>query len=408
MWMYLKLAWRNLLRNKRRTFIAGTAIGIGLAALIFYDGMMIGMENNMIGTATSSFMGEAQIHADDFLETQDVELTIRDFADVASNLEKEEIVEAFTPRAMAFSMLSSAGNVSAVQLYGVVPESEAQLSKIDDAISEGEFFSGDSKRDIVIGSKLAELLEVQIGDRVVATASQAETGELSQELFRVSGIYTFGDRALDGGLAFVRLPVAQEMLGIGGDVHEIAIKFTDIQLSRVDTLAFWEKYSEGGNEAKSWTKLFPQLEAVFEMSEMAKGIVGMILFAIVALGIINTLFMSLHERMFEFGVIKAIGTRPFKIAQLIIFEAAFLSIISIVIGSAISLAVNSYVGHVGLDYRGMEFLGTTVQELIYPVMNVEQYITYPIWVFILTSIVGIYPAVHAARLKPAEAMRRSV
>ncbi len=408
MWMYLKLAWRNLLRNKRRTFIAGTAIGIGLAALIFYDGMMIGMENNMIGTATSSFMGEAQIHADDFLETQDVELTIRNFAEVASNLEKEEIVEAFTPRAMAFSMLSSAGNVSAVQLYGVVPESEAQLSKIDDAISEGEFFSGDSKRDIVIGSKLAELLEVQIGDRVVATASQAETGELSQELFRVSGIYTFGDRALDGGLAFVRLPVAQEMLGIGGDVHEIAIKFTDIQLSRVDTLAFWEKYSEGGNEAKSWTKLFPQLEAVFEMSEMAKGIVGMILFAIVALGIINTLFMSLHERMFEFGVIKAIGTRPFKIAQLIIFEAAFLSIISIVIGSAISLAVNSYVGHVGLDYRGMEFLGTTVQELIYPVMNVEQYITYPIWVFILTSIVGIYPAVHAARLKPADAMRRSV
>ena len=408
MWMYLKLAWRNLLRNKRRTFIAGTAIGIGLAALIFYDGMMIGMENNMIGTATSSFMGEAQIHADDFLETQDVELTIRNFADVTSNLEKEEIVEVFTPRAMAFSMLSSAGNVSAVQLYGVVPESEAQLSKIDDAISEGEFFSGDSKRDIVIGSKLAELLEVQIGDRVVATASQAETGELSQELFRVSGIYTFGDRALDGGLAFVRLPVAQEMLGIGGDVHEIAIKFTDIQLSRVDTLAFWEKYSEGGNEAKSWTKLFPQLEAVFEMSEMAKGIVGMILFAIVALGIINTLFMSLHERMFEFGVIKAIGTRPFKIAQLIIFEAAFLSIISIVIGSAISLAVNSYVGHVGLDYRGMEFLGTTVQELIYPVMNVEQYITYPIWVFILTSIVGIYPAVHAARLKPADAMRRSV
>jgi len=408
MWMYLKLAWRNLLRNKRRTFIAGTAIGIGLAALIFYDGMMIGMENNMIGTATSSFMGEAQIHADDFLETQDVELTIRNLADVASNLEKEEIVEAFTPRAMAFSMLSSAGNVSAVQLYGVVPESEALLSKIDDAISEGEFFSGDSKRDIVIGSKLAELLEVQIGDRVVATASQAETGELSQELFRVSGIYTFGDRALDGGLAFVRLPVAQEMLGIGGDVHEIAIKFTDIQLSRVDTLAFWEKYSEGGNEAKSWTKLFPQLEAVFEMSEMAKGIVGMILFAIVALGIINTLFMSLHERMFEFGVIKAIGTRPFKIAQLIIFEAAFLSIISIVIGSAISLAVNSYVGHVGLDYRGMEFLGTTVQELIYPVMNVEQYITYPIWVFILTSIVGIYPAVHAARLKPADAMRRSV
>jgi ABC-type antimicrobial peptide transport system permease subunit len=198
------------------------------------------------------------------------------------------------------------------------------------------------------------------------------------------------------------------MLAIEGDVHEISIKFKDIQYSRIDTLAFWDKFSTGGNEAKSWVKLFPQLEAVFEMSQMAKGIVGMILFAIVALGIINTLFMSLHERMFEFGVIKAIGTRPFKIAQLIVFEAAFLSIISVVIGSIISIAVNSYIAHIGIDYRGMEFLGTTVQELIYPVIKLEHYIIYPIWVFILTSLVGIYPAVHAARLKPAEAMRRSV
>jgi ABC-type lipoprotein release transport system permease subunit len=408
MGMYLKLAWRNLLRNKRRTFIAGTAIGIGLAALIFYDAMMIGMENNMISTSTSSFMGEAQIHAEEFLETQDVELTIRGLDGVVEKLESEGIVEAFTLRAMAFSMLSSAGNVSAVELFGVVPETEAKLSKIDDAIIEGEFFSGDSKRDIVIGSKLAELLEVQIGDRVVATVAQANTGELSQELFRVSGIYHFGDRALDAALAFVRLPVAQEMLAIEGDVHEISIKFKDIQYSRIDTLAFWDKFSTGGNEAKSWVKLFPQLEAVFEMSQMAKGIVGMILFAIVALGIINTLFMSLHERMFEFGVIKAIGTRPFKIAHLIVFEAAFLSIISVVIGSIISIAVNSYIAHIGIDYRGMEFLGTTVQELIYPVIKLEHYIIYPIWVFILTSLVGIYPAVHAARLKPAEAMRRSV
>ena len=118
--------------------------------------------------------------------------------------------------------------------------------------------------------------------------------------------------------------------------------------------------------------------------------------------------MSLHERMFEFGVIKAIGTKPFRIAQLIIFEAAFLSIISIIIGCIISVAVNLYAGHVGIDYRGMEFLGTTVQELMYPVMKTEQYITYPIWVFVLTTIVGIYPAVHAARLNPAKAMRRSV
>lgn len=408
MWMYIKLAWRNLLRNKRRTFIAGTAIGIGLAALIFYDALIIGMENNMIGTATSSFLGEAQIHAEEFRETQDVDLTINNLDSVMAKLDSEEIVEAYTPRVMSFAMLSSAGNMSSVELYGIKPETEAHLSKIDDAMQKGDFFKGDDKRDIVIGSKLAELLEVQLGDRVVATVAQAHSGELSQELFRVSGIYHFGDRAMDAGMALVRISTARQMLALPGEAHEIAIKFTDIQLSRIDTLFFWDKYSQGGNEARSWEKLFPQLDAVFQMTDMAKGIIGVILFGIVALGIINTLFMSLHERMFEFGVIKAIGTRPFRIAQLIIFEAAFLSIISIVIGCILSIAVNSYVGHVGIDYRGMEFLGTTVQELIYPVMKTEQYIIYPIWVFVLTSIVGIYPAVHAARLNPAKAMRRSV
>ncbi len=408
MWMYIKLAWRNLLRNKRRTFIAGTAIGIGLASLIFYDALIIGMENNMIGTATSSFLGEAQIHAEEFRETQDVDLTINNLDSVMASLDKENIVEAYTERVMSFAMLSSAGNISSVELVGIQPESESRLSKIDDAMQTGDFFKSDDKRNVVLGSKLAELLDVQLGDRVVATVAQAHSGELSQELFRVSGIYHFGDRAMDAGLAFIRISTAREMLALPGETHEIAIKFTDIQLSKVDTLFFWDKYSTGGNDAKSWEKLFPQLDAVFQMTDIAKTIVGVILFGIVALGIINTLFMSLHERMFEFGVIKAIGTRPFKIAQLIIFEAAFLSIISIVIGSAISLAVNSYVGHVGIDYRGMEFLGTTVQELMYPVMKTEQYIIYPIWVFILTSIVGIYPAVHAARLNPAKAMRRSV
>jgi len=406
--LYIRLAWRNILRNKKRTIIAGVAIGMGLASLIFYDSIVIGMKESMVRTATSSFIGQAQIHGEGFRETHEVELTVVDLGGVIDGLDKSGIVKNYSPRVMSFGMISSAGNSSQIAVYGVDPEKEKHLSKIDEAIFTGDYFSGESKRDVVLGSKLAEQLEVGLEDRIVITLAQAETGDLSQDMFRVSGIYKFGDRNLDGGMAFIRLHMAQEMLNIPGEVHEIAIEFTDIKYAENDTLDFWSHFSEYGNDAVSWTTLFPQLKGAFDMSETAKGIIGFILFAVVALGIINTMLMSIHERIFEFGVLKAIGTAPGRIFILIIFEAVLLSLVSIVIGSIIALALGIILGHTGIDYRGMEFLGTTVQELMYPVLTVDQFIVYPIWVLILTTFVGLYPAAHAARINPSDAMRKSL
>jgi ABC-type antimicrobial peptide transport system permease subunit len=152
----------------------------------------------------------------------------------------------------------------------------------------------------------------------------------------------------------------------------------------------------------------PQLNAVLELLGFSLLLVGLILFGVVALGIINTLFMSLHERMFEFGVLRAVGTRPWRMAQLIVLEAGALAIVSIGLGNLLGLIVTSIVAKTGIDYTGIEYAGVTFRELLYPVMKVEQFILYPVWVFIFTTIVGIYPAVHAARILPAEAMRKSL
>jgi ABC-type lipoprotein release transport system permease subunit len=406
---YVKLAWRNLLRNRRRTLIAGTAIGLGLAAMMFYDALIIGMENNMVQTVTSSFLGEGQIHAGGYRETQEVEKTIHHLDQIVADLKKEHIVEYFTLRATSYAMLSSAANAGGVQLYGIDPSTERHLSKIDEAIIEGTYLGeSDSDRGIIIGSKLAEILEVEMGDRLVATVAQAHTGDLSQEMFRVSGIYRLGDRNIDRGLAFAPLEKIQEMLNVEGRVHEIAIQFTGNTYGRDGNLPFYEKYSRFGNEAVPWIKIIPQLEAAFKTSEFGTYIVGLILFGVIALGIINTLFMSLHERMFEFGVMKAVGTGPLRIAVLIVIEAGLLALISIVLGGLIGTAVTYVLGKTGIDYRGLEFLGTTIQELIYPVLGSRQFTEFPLWVLILTMLVGLYPAIHAARLKPAEAMRKSL
>ena len=403
----VKLAWRNIFRNKRRTLIAATAIGIGLTALIFIDAFMIGMEETMIRTATASFLGDAQIHREGFRDAQEVSLTVQALGSVTESLAKEEVVEHFTQRTLASSMITSPANVSAINLVGVHPQTEKFLSLIDDAITKGTYFEGDNSRDIVIGAKLAEILEIGLGDRVVVTVAQAGTGELSQEMFRISGIYHFADEAMNSGMAFVRIQKAQEMLAIGNDVHEIAIKFTSIAYSQDTTLPFWDTYSQHGNEALSWTELMSQLTVVLEMTKYSKYIMGVILFGVVVFGIINTLFMSLYERMFEFGVLRAVGTRPFGMARVILFEAGALAIVSIGLGAILGFVLTAVLAHVGIDYTGIEMMGVTMQEFIYPVLEIQQFIIYPIVVFIFTIIAGLYPARYVAKMAPVDAMRRS-
>ena len=405
-WFYIKLAWRNMLRNKRRTVIAGTAIGLGLSALIFTDALMIGMNRHLVQSGTATFLGEGQVHREGFRSTLEVESTINDPGRVLKILDNSPIVESYTPRVMSFAMINSPANNEGVTLFGIDPVTERALSHIDEVITQGEYVTG-SEREIVIGSKLAELLEVELGDRVVLTAAQAFTGDLSQELFRVSGIYHFNVKEMDRSMVFVSIDKARQILGLGDGVHEIAVKFTDGAYARDETLPLWRDLSAGGNEAIGWPVLLPQLSAAMELTGFSLLIVAIILFAVVSLGIINTLFMSLYERMFEFGVLRAIGTRPTGLFRLVISEAGALSVISIFIGLILSVFFLVLVTKIGIDYTGLDYAGVTFREKIYPVAEVGQFIKYPISVFVITTLVGLYPAIYAARLTPARAMRKS-
>jgi len=406
--MFIKLAWRNLLRNKRRSFIAGSAIGIGLAALILVDALLIGMEKNMIDSATATFLGQGRIEREGFQDTQQADLTINNLEQVLKDLEGEQSLEYYSPRVLSFGMISSPSNLSAIQLVGIDPAKEKPVSEIDESIVEGNYFNGRNERDIVIGYRLAEILKVSLGDRMVVTVSQAETGDLSQDLFRVSGIFRLNISEMDSGMALVRLGKAREMLNIGNGVHEIALVFVDPESGGDPELPFWKKYSRFGNEAKGWPAIMPQLKAVFELSQFSTYLTGLILFAVVALGIINTLFMSLHERMFEFGVLRAVGTRPFNIFKLVTFEAGALAVLSIVMGCILGFAVIFVLSQTGIDYTGIEYSGVTFRKLLFPELRLRQFIEYPLWVFVFTILVGFYPASYAARIMPAAAMRRSL
>jgi ABC-type lipoprotein release transport system permease subunit len=407
-WKNMKLAWRNLFRNKRRSFIAGTAIGIGLASLIFVDALVIGMKNNMIRSATASFMGDGQIHAEGFRQTQEVDNTIHREEWVETQLDKEDIIKHWAPRVTDLAMINSAADLSPINLVGVKPDQEKYLSQVDESLIQGDFFKGENSRDILIGVELADTLDVELGDRVVVTAAQAGTEDLSQEMFWISGIFRMHIKEMDSAVVFIRINKAQELFGLGDKIHEIALRFPDPTYGQNQQLYVWDKYSQFGNVAEGWTEIMPQMKAALDLFDFSTYLVAVILFGVVALGIINTLFMSLHERMFEFGVLRAIGTRPAGLFRLIVFEAGSLAVLSIFIGISLGFFLTYVTSKVGINYTGIEFAGVTFRDLLYPVLKVSQFVEYPIWVFVFTIIAGIYPAVYAAKMNPAKAMRRSL
>ncbi len=406
--LLLKIAWRNVLRNKRRTTLSGLAVGIGLASLMFVDSIYVGMLESMIRTATDTFLGQGQIHAEGFRDTLEVEKTINNSERLMKSLRSEGLISKFSPRTVSFGMLSSAAGVSSVVLYGVEPGTEKYISMVDEAIREGGFLAPGGTGQILIGSKTAEALEVETGDRLVLTMAQAGTGELSQDMFRVRGIFHMGIREVDSGMAFISIRQSQELLALGSNTHEIALKFKNINDAGDRSLIFWKKYSQDDNEALGWRDLVPQLDSVIGMTDISTVIISFLVLGIVAVTIMNSLFMSLYERMFEFGVLRAVGTRPVNMAFVIIFEAASLSLISIFIGLVLGFLVMQYFSVHGIDYKGIEFAGVTITDLIYPVMRLRQFSVFPVLILVFSLIAAIYPAVFAARLTPARAMQRSM
>jgi ABC-type lipoprotein release transport system permease subunit len=405
---YLKLAWRNIFRNRRRTFLTGLIIGIGLAAMIFVDAYVVGMKDSMIDSATSSFLGHAQIHRRGFQDSLDAELTIPRTDRLVQQLRGDPNVEAFSERTLSYGTISAPADIASVVIYGIEPDREQAISKIDESIIRGSYLEGGAGHGVLIGQELAKRLESEVGDRVVLTVSQAGSGELSQTLFRVQGIFRTHIKEIDSAAAFVSLEAAQGMLGIAGGIHEIALRFHRTQYATEQGDQFSARYSVFGNVAETWLQLVPQIKYVLDMTNISIAITVILVFAMIVFGIINTMFMALHERTFEFGVLRAVGTRPARLRNLIVIEAGSLALYAAVLGIILGAAVTLISSLTGLDLTGVEFAGTTFTSRIYPVFSLRQFTLYPLLVFGFTCLVSLYPAGHAGRMSVAGALQRAL
>ena len=316
------------------------AIAIGLCAIIFVDGFMVGIKDSMIKTSTETYLGHAQIHSSGYLDSPDSENIINDKDRIVDLLKKDSNVSAYSERVISEGMITSPTNMLNVQIVGITPEQESKVSKLSKTIVEGEDLQ--SEVDILIGKKLAEKLDTRVGEKIVLTAPIPGTDELSQELYRVKGLFSLENNAQDLGYVFVPRQRLNESLGIDNGIHEIAIRYNN-------TLAYTEqpienKWSDlvgSNNEYKKWQALIPGILSILEMSSYSVGIVGFLLLVTVLITILNNLFMSIFDRIYEFGVMQAVGTRKKTVFIMIVVEAIWLSIASSAIGIIISIIVGA-------------------------------------------------------------------
>lgn len=404
-----KLAVRNILRNKRRTLLTMLLISMTLAILIFTDGYMKAMSDVMVRSATRLYPGDAQIHHVDYLAERDGEQWISDVDGHILRLQQSDLVDSFAPRVMDFAMVSSTANNLAVQLVGIDPVLEARVSKLESSLKAGQYLdSKGSGTQIMIGQPLAELLEVELGDRLVVSVNNYEIDSIEQRLFRVSGIFELNSKFYDEALIFVPIEKAQEMMGVGSNVHEIAFNFVDESLSSDASLRLWSEVSGDQTIAEGWSQLMPDLATMIGLMDYSMLIVAAILFTVAILGVINAMFMSIYERTYEFGVVLAIGTRRSSLFVLIMAEGLMLALISLVIGALLGALAVELTGFIGIDYGSMDVSGVALAEVLRPEVNMGQFTQLPFAVFVMTMVASIYPALHAARIVPAHALHKSL
>ena len=403
-----KLAIRNLFRNTRRTILTAILISFSLMALIMADGLILGMKDLLVSSLTKNLVGEAQLHRKGFRDNFDVDLYFTGTDDLVADLRGRPEVTEVASRVLSGGMVSSSYNVATGMVFGIDAEAEARIGNIKKAIIEGQYLTGE-RGEIMLGRPMAELLEVSLGDRIVITLSEADGGDLSQALFRVSGIYYFGLREIDHNTVFINADEARQAVGISADAsHELVMVFEDSSVSREKNSTVFDDFNNEQLELKSWMELNEDIATMLELSGLSTLIIGSILFLLASLGVINSMFMSIYERLYEFGVARAIGTTPWQLAQLILCEALLLGIGSCLFGGVIGYGLISYTTLHGLPLGEFEMSGIALSGNIATQMQVSQFTELPFYIILLTLVAALYPARFASKIVPTEALSRSL
>lgn len=408
--LFFLLGFRNIFRNKRRTFLTCGVISIALASLILLDALILATKEMMVRLQTSTYVGEAQIHPLDYKEDDDVANTLENTKALEEILKKDSAIKAYSPRILASGMIKSSYESQIVRIVGVDFSREKDVSKLKKNIVEGSYPSKEEESSaFIVGFKLAEKLKIKLGERLILTFSEQGSSDITQEMLKLSGVVHFNMRPFDDLFVFLDINKARKMFALSdSSSHEIAINFKDITRSTSPENPLREQISKAEAFYESWGDLAPSLKSMLDMTQYSLGVIYSLVFIFILFAILNTMFMSIFERSFEFGVIKALGTKGPQVAYMVLSECFSIGLLGCLLGMFLGAVFGFYLQIFGISYSGAEFNGISFSEPLRPIFRLEQYTLIPLMVLLLTTISGIYPAIYTARMGISESMRKSL
>lgn len=411
----LKIAARNLRRNLRRTLITSVAIAGGLALLVWTDILQHGTYQNVIERGVSTMAGHVVVQAEGFQAEPEMHLLVEDAAAVEQAVEAAAPGARVTPRLTVQGLLQSSRNTSGVALVGVDPTAELEISDWHEKILPDEdgatpWLEADDDKGVLLGAKLAESLEVEIGDKVVL-AAQGED-EVVNRLFRVRGIFETGAAEVDGFIAIATLAAAQEAIERDDAVTMVTVHLDDPENVPAVHDAVTAAMGDRPVEVLPWQEALKDLYEYTVLDRNSGRAMFLVMGIIVAMGVLNTVLMSIMERIREFGVMLSLGTKPRQVFTVIILEGALLGFFASVVGLGLGLACGYHTVTYGLDYGAMmgdatsiDVAGVPMDTYIFGAWNWAASFTFAGAAWAMTVLAALWPAWQAAKLEPVQAMR---
>lgn len=411
----LRIGWRNLWRNRRRTLL--TAGGIAFAVLLVVSSMCLqfGSYAAMEDTATSLLAGHMQIAAAHYVEDQRIEDTVPDATPLSARLTAHPDVVAVAPRLEAFVLASVGQRSFGAQVLGVDPEAERRVVRLHRRVVQGSYLA--SAEQAVLGDALARNLGATVGDEVVLLGA-ARHGGVAAMVVTVSGLVSSGIDELDRSLLLVRIDAMRAAFDLGDDAHTLVLRTKD--LGRVSAIAatldallpdLWPAAAAAHPApllVRTWHEVMPELRQAIEIDRISGQLFYWIIMVLVAFSVVNSFIMTVFERTREFGMLLAIGMRPRRIMLMLQCEALCLWLVGAGAGLLLALGLNAWLAGYGVP------LGDAVEQLaeqmympsrIYPAFTPDALITAPLVMLAGAHLAALLPSLRIRRLRPVQALR---
>lgn len=405
----LKMAWRNIWRNPRRSLLTISAIAFASLLLVFMLSWQFGSYDTMINSAVRIHTGHVQVQAEGYNGKRDIRLVVPNPAAISAILEKIPEVAAYTSRANAFSLVSSKERTYGAIVIGIDPVGEAKVSTLEKIIHQGEYLSGSDTDQALIGRLLAKNLHVRSGDELVVLG-QGRDGSIAATVVKVKGIFSSGEDEFDRGTIQIPLKYFQDVYTMDGAVHEVVVvgkSLEDVpEIKRAVAAGIEETNGKEHLAVLDWMELMPGLIEAIKMDLVSGFIFYIILIVVVAFSILNTFLMAIFERRREFGVLMALGTTPWRLTKLLLAESSSVTMMGIVIGTIAGSLITWYFQIHGIVISGTSELMRQygLPERMYPQLSVLSISIGAGVVLVVTLLAALYPALKVRRLRPVEAM----